>query len=312
MNHFNPFSGGLNVILSAMHILKKANFHVCIYYYSYNEQRSIHFDLEKDFQILGFDDLDPNNDIVVVAEEFIWVAHDYLIPKGIKYIVFNQGLSASLMSGTSYLGHKETYEKAVAILVNSLHTAKGVTKLFNIDYKNIFIHRIGIDKSMYYPEAKEKLACCLVYKNGNIVRFFNHYFYGKYPDWKITMVEHLPKEETAAILRKSKLFLNFGGPDGFGLPALEAAFCGCKVIGFHGEGGKEYFKEPVFTEVNFMDHIDFMEKLDDVIKNIDNTNDNSYYEYVDYLKYFYSKEKETMSIINFFVYIRDSFFRKNI
>jgi glycosyltransferase involved in cell wall biosynthesis len=312
MNHFNPFSGGISVMLSAMRILKKADFHVCVYYYSYDEQKSIHFDLEKDFQILGFDDLDPKNDVVVVAEEFIWIAYDFLKQKGIKYVIFNQGIFASLYSHNSYNEHKKSYQDALAVLVNSIHTANGVEKLFDVDQKNIFYYRIGIDTSLYYPEQKENLATCLVYKNGNFVRFMNSYFADKYPDWKIKMIELLPKEETAALFRKSKIFLSFGGPEGFGLPPLEAAFCGCKVIGFHGEAGKEYFKEPVFTSVNFMDHLEFVDKLDVFMKHVDDANIKPYNDYIDYLKYFYSREKETESIINFFIYIRDSFFRKNI
>lgn len=309
MNHFNPMSGGLNVIISAMRLLKQNNFHVCIYYYAFEQQQSINLNLEKEFQRLELHDLNPTNDVVVVAEEFIWVAHDFLLPNNIRYVIFNQGIFASLVSYNSYNDHIKTYKNALAVLVNSIHTAQGVEKIFKVPQKDIFYYRIGIDTNLYYPEPKEKLAACLLYKNGSFVRFMNHYFQGRYPDWKIIMIENLPKEETAAIFRKAKLFLSFGGLEGFGLPPLEAAFCGCKVIGFHGEAGKEYFKEPVFTSVNFMDHFDFIDKLDKVINNIDNDNMKPYNDYVDYLKYFYSKNNEMISIVNFFVYIRDNFFK---
>ena len=39
--------------------------------------------------------------------------------------------------------------------------------------------------------------------------------------------------------------------EGLGLPPLEAAKEGNKVIGYTGEGGKEYWKEPIFTEVPY-------------------------------------------------------------
>lgn len=310
MNHFNPISGGLNVIISAMRHLKAANFHVCTYYYAFEQQQSINLGLEKEFQRLEFHELNPADDVVVVAEEFIWVAHDFLIPNNIRYVIFNQGLFASLVSYNPYNDHKKTYQQSLAVLVNSLHTSKGVEKLFDVKQNNIFYYRIGIDTNLYYPEPKENLASCLLYKNGPFVRFVNHYFKDKYPNWNITMIDHLPREETAAIFRKSKLFLSFGGPEGFGLPPLEAAFCGCKIVGFHGEAGKEYFMEPVFTSVNFMDHLDFIDKLDYVMSTIDNDNNKQYNEYVNYLKYFYSKNNEMISIVNFFVYIRDTFFKK--
>lgn len=308
MNHFNPISGGLSVINAAMNHLKEENFEVCIYYYAYEQQESIHLGLEKSFKRLTLDDLDPLTDIVVVAEEFIWVAHDCLKPRGIKYVIFNQGISASLYSHNPYLEHKSTYHNATGILVNSLHTARGVEKLFEVPSNKVFMHRMGIDPTMYYPEPKENIASCLAYKNGNFVRFIQHYFKDKYPDWKLEVINLLPKHETAAIFRKSKLFLSFGGPEGFGLPPLEAALSGCKVIGFTGGGGEEYFKPPIFTAVKFMDHIDFVEKLDHVILNIDiGYLDDP--EYRTYLKNHYSKELSKESIIRFFSYIKETFYK---
>ena len=307
MNHFNPMSGGLNVVINAMHHLKEENFEVCIYYYAYEQQESIHLGLEKNFKRLTLDELNPFTDIVVVAEEFIWIAHDFLKPRGIKYIIFNQGISACLYSHNPYSEHKTTYHEATSILVNSLHTARGVEKLFDVPANKIFMHRMGIDPSMYYPESKEYIASCLAYKNGNFVRFIEHYFKDKYPDWRFEVINLLPRHETAAIFRKSKLFLAFGGPEGFGLPPLEAALCGCKVIGFTGGGGEEYFKSPIFTAVNFMDHIDFVEKLDTVIKTI-NVSYLEDQEYITYLRNHYSKEQSKDSIVRFFSYIKENFF----
>ena len=37
--------------------------------------------------------------------------------------------------------------------------------------------------------------------------------------------------------------------EGLGLPPIEAAIAGNKVIGYTGEGGKEYWKKPIFTEI---------------------------------------------------------------
>lgn len=37
--------------------------------------------------------------------------------------------------------------------------------------------------------------------------------------------------------------------EGLPLPPVEAALAGNKVIGYTGEGGKEYWKKPIFTEI---------------------------------------------------------------
>ena len=41
----------------------------------------------------------------------------------------------------------------------------------------------------------------------------------------------------------------FSKLEGLPLPPVEAAIAGNKVIGYTGEGGKEYWKEPLFTEI---------------------------------------------------------------
>ena len=197
----------------------------------------------------------------------------------------------------------------MAVIVNSEHTGRGVHKIFDVPYYKIVHYRIGIDSNLYYPETKwSKTACFLTYKNTNFASFMNSYFPGKYPDWNLTSINALSKEETAAVFRRSKLFLSFGGPEGFGLPPLEAALSGCKVIGFDGGGGKEFFKSPVFTTVNHLDNLDFIDKLDKVIADIDYWISDDI-EYVNYLREFYNLEKSKLSIVECFTQIKNSFFQ---
>ena len=48
----------------------------------------------------------------------------------------------------------------------------------------------------------------------------------------------------------SCVFLAFSSFEGLALQPIEAALAGNYVIGYTGEGGKEYWKRPIFTEVN--------------------------------------------------------------
>ena len=52
------------------------------------------------------------------------------------------------------------------------------------------------------------------------------------------------------ILQKSSIFLSFSTQEGFGLPPLEAALSGSMVVGYTGEGAKEYFKYPIFRSIS--------------------------------------------------------------
>jgi hypothetical protein len=59
-------------------------------------------------------------------------------------------------------------------------------------------------------------------------------------------IDNVSESETARVMRESLLFLTFGHPEGFGLPAAEAMLCGCVVVGYDGLGGQEYF-DPAFS-----------------------------------------------------------------
>ena len=68
-------------------------------------------------------------------------------------------------------------------------------------------------------------------------------------NWKIKPLANISDTEFYNYLRKSKLFLSFSYMEGLGAPPIEAAKEGNKVIGYTGEGGKEYWYKPVFSEV---------------------------------------------------------------
>jgi hypothetical protein len=59
-------------------------------------------------------------------------------------------------------------------------------------------------------------------------------------------IDNVSEAETARVMRESLVFLSFGHPEGFGLPAAEAMLSGCVVVGYDGLGGREYF-HPEFS-----------------------------------------------------------------
>jgi glycosyltransferase involved in cell wall biosynthesis len=53
-------------------------------------------------------------------------------------------------------------------------------------------------------------------------------------------IQQLSLQEVAKIMRESLIFLSTSFREGFGLPPAEAMACGCLVVGYHGQGGKEF------------------------------------------------------------------------
>ena len=79
--------------------------------------------------------------------------------------------------------------------------------------------------------------------------------------WKILSLTNLNNKEIIKKLNKSKIFLSFSNLEGLGLPPLEAALSGNKIIGYTGEGGKDYFKKPIFEIVMNGDILTFSKKI---------------------------------------------------
>ena len=73
-------------------------------------------------------------------------------------------------------------------------------------------------------------------------------------DWEFVKVDNAKENEVGKIFSKSKIFLSFSYNEGLGLPPIEAALTGNKVIGFSGQGGNEYWRKPIFSEVGKKDN----------------------------------------------------------
>ena len=74
-------------------------------------------------------------------------------------------------------------------------------------------------------------------------------------------IHNLTQKEVYKYLLKSKIFLAFSKLEGLPLPPVEAAIAGNKVIGYTGEGGKEYWREPLFTEISNGDFLKFTKEI---------------------------------------------------
>ena len=89
--------------------------------------------------------------------------------------------------------------------------------------------------------------------------------------WKIKDLNNISEKEVFKNLCQSKIFLAFSSFEGLPLPPVEAAIAGNYVIGYTGEGGKDYWKKPIFTEIFSGDIRNFVHQ---VIKKISELNIN--------------------------------------
>lgn len=88
-------------------------------------------------------------------------------------------------------------------------------------------------------------------------------------DWTFYPIHDVPESKVATILKESALFLSFSNREGFGMPPAEAMACGCVVIGYHGQGGKEYIKHPYAHVIESGDVIHFVMTIEKVALDFD-------------------------------------------
>ena len=168
------------------------------------------------------------------------------IQRGIRKVIFNQGCYLTF-HGYS-LAKKDDippylHPDVVGVLVVSEDSRTYLQYVF--PELPVFRLHYGIDPSLFsYIADKQRQIAFMPRRNREDVRqVINALNYrGALRHFDLAPIEDRTERETAEILKQSLIFLSLGRAEGFGLPPAEAMACGCIVIGFHGMGGKEYFR----------------------------------------------------------------------
>ena len=211
----------------------------------------------------------PKTDFVILPEIWAHFANDFLIKKKIKYSIFVQGFYHM----NSFYDHEklfESYNKAEFIITTSKETQKCLEFIFPNKKNRIFKVNISFDhKKFKIPNRKKNLITFMPRKLSDHFHILSLFLFKKLPKkWKMESLNNLDEKKLFSKLAKSKIFLSFSYAEGFGMPPLEAAIAGNKVIGYTGGGGKEYWNNPIFEEIQSGDIKNFSEKILSAVKNL--------------------------------------------
>jgi hypothetical protein len=111
------------------------------------------------------------------------------------------------------------------------------------------------------PAARERLVTYMPRKMPQQARLLARWLVQEHPGWRFEALDGLPESAVAAALQRSRIFLAFGAHEGFGLPPVEAALAGNLVLGYHGQGGQEFFTPPLFHAVPPGDALAFLDRF---------------------------------------------------
>ncbi len=118
-----------------------------------------------------------------------------------------------------------------------------------------------------YSETKRNVLSYMPRKNPKHARHIINAlkFKGLLKNIEVVAIDQMSEEEVAKTLKKSLIFLSLGFPEGFSLPPAEAMACGALTVGYHGQGGLEYFSPEWSYPANIWDTNKIVTDIESII-----------------------------------------------
>ena len=187
---------------------------------------------------------DKTRDFIVIPEIWAHFAIDLgLAENKINYAIFVQGFY-HMNSTSDFLNLKKSYERAKLIITTSKNSVSYLKTMFPNLKKKIFRVNLSVDSKRFKIKKKSNLITYMPRKlpsHSNLLLFYLKNLLPK--KWKVLPLINVSEKKLIHTLSISKIFLSFSDFEGVGLPPIEAALSGNKVIGYVGGGGSEYWKK---------------------------------------------------------------------
>lgn len=214
---------------------------------------------------------DNNHELYIVHE--MWAIREaaILARKKISYGIFVQN-GYLINRKTNYENAEIAYKNARIILCVSQDIYDCLIYLFPDAKNRIKRLHISVDGNLFKPAIEKKNVITYMprklKKHAELVLFFLAAHLPK--NWSIEAIDEMGPSEVAKKLGESKIFMSFSELEGLGLPPIEAALAGNIVIGYTGQGGREYWHAPLFEEVANGDILGFSQAVLNAIQSLEN------------------------------------------
>lgn len=170
--------------------------------------------------------------------------------QGLPVVVINQGHYFTIGIHADYPDIQAPYPgwpDAVAVVATSeaiceyLQTIKVRTPLFPL---RLYVDGVFLEQNIPFTE-RERIIAYMPRRRGTELNALINAA-KRAPDiasWSFLPIDGMSTEAVAAALGTSKVFLHGGQAEGLGLPGIEAMAAGALVIGFPGDGGREFLTD---------------------------------------------------------------------
>ncbi|HEV7527159.1 MAG TPA: glycosyltransferase [Acidimicrobiia bacterium] len=140
----------------------------------------------------------------------------------------------------SWPGAYPGWPNAKAVLVTSEAVGRFISAALRAPLP-VYPTRVVVDSDRFLPGRKRKLVALMPRKRRHEAEAAVQLIYrGGLAGWEVAVIDKMSHGAVADVLSEAAIFLSFSSEEGFGLPPAEAMAAGCYVIGYTGDGGREF------------------------------------------------------------------------
>lgn len=269
----NTPAGGVKVIYRHSELLNTLGIESAVWHPSDSSFKCAWF--ENSIKTIKTEDLSPQTDFIIIPE--IWASSYVAMLKNLNFrvaiFVQNCYYTHVNLNLENLQATEEAYRDADLILSISHDTTEYLVNIFKIPAEKILLQRYSIDADLFQPCVKSKKITYMPRKMGqHSARVISALGNLLPQDWQICALDGMNEREIARHLSESIIFLAFSEFEGLPVPPVEAALSGNIVIGYHGQGGMEYWNEPNFIAVEQGNIQKFIQEVMFKIKQVESNN----------------------------------------
>jgi len=144
----------------------------------------------------------------------------------------------------------QAYASADLILSISRDTSRYLLEVLGVPAPKLVLLRYSVDRTIFRPHDKAKIITFMPRKmKEHSVRVVSILKDVLPAGWSLVPLDKITERQVAIAMSKSAIFLAFSEFEGLPVPPVEAALSGNVVIGYHGQGGLEYWRRPNFIAI---------------------------------------------------------------
>jgi glycosyltransferase involved in cell wall biosynthesis len=124
---------------------------------------------------------------------------------------------------------------------------------------------------------------------------------GRLTGWRLLAIDGMHESQVTRALGESAIFLSSCEAEGFGLPPLEAAACGCAIVGYTGYAAQEFMTPELCDPVAQGDVLEFARTLEAVLARFERdaaAAEARAARHAEFVREHYSRQAEARSVVD--------------